>query len=692
MPGSNYKSGQHKGFTGLTAEVIQANVFERGGKMHGCMPGCVVQCSILYPDKDGNRLAAAYEYEALALLGTNLDITDADAVARLKFICDDLGVDVIEMGASLGVAAEAGKMKGGDVESAIKLLKDVEEGTELGEKLGNGVVRTAQYFGIDRVPAIKGQAIPGHDPRAVKGTGMTYATSPMGADHTAGLTYRAGLKKNQAKNSLRTQVKASACDTFGYCINALPGGKANLYEVIATLLSARYGADVSQDDVVDMSKQSLKDMLAFNEKSEFGKNKEPLPKFVREEALGPTKHTFDVSEEEINTMWDGLDSFREPKKIWEMRLPQIPNLLIGAGVFAKTGMAVKNLGCKKPLVVSGSTTKRLGRTDAVRDILKQAGLDSAEFCEMKADPPVSVLEKAGEVYKKEGCDCLIGVGGGSAMDGVKGIAVEVTYPGPLTEFDVNVGGAAKIGPEVPPIICIPTTSGTGSEANMFGVITDEVRDVKFPLVGAHLMPTLSIIDPEQCASMPASITADTGLDALSHLVEGYVTTAVDYNPFFDALALYGVKMIGENLRKAYNNPDDIDARMNMAMAAMFGGILVGKGLGLAHAVAHPLGAHYHISHGRAVAIGMLCAVRANKKVCEERYKDLAWALGRTDDLEKALLDLFKDLKFSVKLEDHGVPREDFKRAAFLISREVANIASNPAVVNEGKIEQLLEAL
>ena len=692
MPGSNYKSGQHKGFAGLTAEVIQANVFERGGKMHGCMPGCVVQCSILYPDKNGQRLAAAFEYEALALLGTNLDITDADDVARLKFICDNLGLDVIETGASLGVAASAGKMKAGDVQSAIKLLTEIEQGTELGTYLGNGVVRTAQYLGIDRVPAIKGQAIPGHDPRAVKGTGMTYATSPMGADHTAGLTYRAGLSKNQAKNSLRTQVKASACDTFGYCLNALPGGKASFYEVVAKLLSARYGDDVRHDDVVEMSKQSLKDMLKFNEGAEFGKNKEPLPKFVREEALGPTKHTFDVSEEEINKMWDGLDAFREPTKIWEMRLPKIPELLIGPGVFRQLGAAVKKLGCKKPLVVSGSTTKRLGRTDAVREILKKAGLDSAEFCAMVADPPVSVVEKAGVIYKKERCDCLIGVGGGSAMDGVKGIAVEVTYPGPLTEFDVNVGGAAKIGPEVPPIICIPTTSGTGSEANMFGVITDEVRNVKFPLVSEHLLPTLSIIDPEQCASMPKSITADTGLDALSHLVEGYVTTALDYNPYYDALALYGVKLIGQSLRKAYNNPNDITARWDMCMAAMFGGVLVGKGLGLAHAVAHPLGAHYHISHGRAVAIGMLCAVRANKKTCEEKYKDLAWALARTDNLEQALLDLFRDLQFSVKLEDHGVPREDFKKVAFLISREVGNIATNPAVMDENKILKLLEEL
>ena len=180
MPADNYTSGKPSGFKSVSAEAIQNKLFERGGKMHGCMPGCVVKCSILYPDEKGNQLAGAYEYEAVAMLGTNLGINDPDAIARLKFICDDLGIDVIEIGAALAVAGSAKKMTPGDEASAIRLLKEIEQKTEFGEILANGVVATAKALGIDRVPAYKGQAIPGHDPRGVKGTGVTYATSPWG--------------------------------------------------------------------------------------------------------------------------------------------------------------------------------------------------------------------------------------------------------------------------------------------------------------------------------------------------------------------------------------------------------------------------------------------------------------------------------------------------------------------------------
>ena len=194
---NNYRSGTPNNFIAVSGNRIQEILFERGGKMHGCMPGCVVKCSIIYPDKDGKRLCSAYEYETIALLGTNLGIIDNDAIARLKFMCDDLGVDAIETGSSLGLAADAGKMSFGDWESAARLLEEIEKETPLGLALGNGVVATAKYLNVSRIPAYKGQAIPGHDPRSVKGTGVTYFTSPMGADHTAGLTYRITKEQGQ---------------------------------------------------------------------------------------------------------------------------------------------------------------------------------------------------------------------------------------------------------------------------------------------------------------------------------------------------------------------------------------------------------------------------------------------------------------------------------------------------------------
>jgi len=269
MPGDNYRTGRPSGFEKVTGEVTRRTVWERRGKMHACMPGCIVQCSIIYFDEDGHR-TSAYEYEAVSMIGTNLGIADTDRVAQFKHICDDIGVDFIEIGSALGVSGEAGKMKPGDPDSVLHLLKEIEHGTELGRTIGNGVVETAKAFNISRIPAFRGQALPAHDPRAVKAMGVTYATSPQGADHTAGLTYRRPLAKNgQVVNSLRFQLRAAACDTFGYCLNSVPGRQASIYSFISDLLNARFGTDTTPDDILETAKQNLRDEIAFNEKSEF---------------------------------------------------------------------------------------------------------------------------------------------------------------------------------------------------------------------------------------------------------------------------------------------------------------------------------------------------------------------------------------------------------------------------------------
>lgn len=690
LPGDNYHSGRPEGFMKVRGEIIQKNLFERGGKMHGCMPGCVVQCSILYPDADGKTLASAYEYEAIGMLGTNLGIADPDAIGRLKFICDDLGLDLIEIGSCLGVAASAEKMKMGDEESAIRLLMEIEQGTEFGNTLANGVVSTAKALNISRIPAYKGQAIPAHDPRAVKGIGVTYATSPMGADHTAGLTYRIPLqKKGQIQNSLRFQVLAATCDSFGYCINSIPGGQASIYEFLADLLNARYGLSLIADHVVEIGKQTLKDELKFNEGAEFSKIYERYPAFVRTEALPPTGHVFDVEDSELDNLWGRLDTFRVPKKIWEVRLPSLPPILFGAGVIQSLGERAKGLNIKNALLIAGPVMKRIGRTEEVQEILENSGITSAVFSDVEPDPPVEEVEKAHQLYREKGCDGFIAVGGGSSLDAAKAIAVRVSQPGVLTEYDSMVGGTAKIRPPIPPLICVPTTSGTGSEVNQYAVITDTERDVKFIIMSNYLIPSLAIIDPTLCRSMPAGLTAESGIDALGHCVEGYVGRAIPYHPYYEALALYGVKLIGRSLRIAYENGEDIDARTDMCMAAINGGICFTKGLGIGHAIAHVLGARYHISHGKAVALGLLCFVRANKEACQEQFSDVAWALDRSDDLETGLVKLYKQLNLPSRLRDFEIPKGDLKTIAFETSKDAANLASNPMTVSESGILQVL---
>ena len=691
MPGNNYTTGRPEGFRQVTGEVMKKNLMERGGRMHGCMPGCVVQCSIIYVDAAGKRLASAYEYEGVALLGTNLGISDHDAIARLKFTCDDLGIDIIEIGSTLGVAASVGKMKLGDAGSAAGLLQEIENDTELGRILADGVVATAKAFEVSRVPAFKGQSMPAHDARAVKGMGVTYATSPMGADHTAGLTYRIPLQKTgQIANSLRAQVQAATCDTFGYCLNSMPGRQASIYAFLADLMNARYGLNLTRDEILEIGKRTLRDELKFNEGAEFSRIYERYPAFVRSEALPPTGSVFDVADDELDSIWDKLDAFAEPARVWEVRFPVVPSILFGMGAVRKTGERAKSLNIKKAMIVADPIMRDLGRIDEIQGILEERGIASAAFAEVEADPPVESIERAGQFYREQGCDGLIALGGGSSMDTAKATAVRVSQAGVLTEFESLVGGKAKIRPPLPPLICIPTTSGTGSETNQYAIITDKERSLKFTMMSELMVPRLAIIDPDLCRTMPPSITADTGVDALSHCVEGYVGMNDAYHPYYEALALYGVKLIGRSLRRAYQDGADIEARTDMCFAAAYGGISFSKGLGLGHAISHVIGAYYHVPHGRGCALGLLCHVRASREACRGQFAELSWALGSSGDLESALISLYQDLNLPTRFRDVGIPEGDLSKVAFEVSTNAVNLAANPVPLSDHQILALIK--
>ena len=690
LPSNNYHSGRPANFIAVSGDSIQKILFERGGMMHGCMPGCVVKCSIIYPDKEGRRLCSAYEYETIAMLGTNLGITDPDNIARLKFMCDDLGLDAIETGSSLGLAAEAGRMSFGDWKSAARLLEEIEEETPLGLALGNGVMATAKYLSISRIPAYKGQAIPAHDPRSVKGTGVTYFTSPMGADHTAGLTYKMPRDKDkQAENSLRSQVQAATCDAFGYCLNSVPGGRASIYQFFSDLMNARYGLRMTPKDIIEIGKQTLKDQLAFNGKSEFSKMDLKATPFVREEAITPTGQVFDVDDEEMKKVWKGLDSYGEKEKIWEVRIPPMPEMMFGAGVAGAIGERMRQLKIKKALLTTDPVMFSMGRADEVRKILESSGISAVVFSGVEPDPPIELVERVGKIYTDNRCDGVVGLGGGSSMDTAKAVALRATHTGEMREYESIVGGTAKIRPVLPPIICIPTTSGTGSEVNPYAVITDKERDVKFMLMSNHLIPRLAVIDPLYCKTMPPGLTVESGIDALAHCIEGYVSLAIPYHPYFEAMAVYGAKLIGRSLIHAYKDGNDIAARTDMCMAAICGGLAFLKGLGIGHAVTHVLGAHYHMPHGRAAIYGLLCFVKANKETCKESFIDMAQLLNRSNDLEESLLAFYRKLDIPISLKALGIPKDDLKKIAFDTSRDAVNMATNPTSVSERKILELL---
>ncbi len=460
---------------------------------------------------------------------------------------------------------------------------------------------------------------------------------------------------------------------------------------MADLLKARFGLELSADDVEDVGKETLGDELQFNERAGLGPIYDRYPAFVRTEPLPPKQSVFDVADTELDSIWSSLETFREPRKIWEVRFPQLPSVLFGADVIERLGERASELGLKKALLIADPVLRRMGTANRVQMILKQSDVASVVFSEVEPDPPIEELEKVAKLYREHGCNGLIALGGGSSLDAAKGAAVRLSQPGPLTEYESVFGGTARIKPPLPLVIGIPTTSGTGSEMNHFAVITDKKRDVKFVIMSEWVIPRLAIIDPVLCATMPPSVTAETGLDALAHCVEGYVGMASPYHPYYEALALYGVRLIGRSLRKACDEGRDLDARADMCMAALNGGLCLSKGLGVGHAIGHAVGAKYHISHGKAVALGLLCFVRANKETCRKQFSNLAWALDGSDNIEAALLRLYEYIKVPTRLRGLGIPESGLPEIAFETSKDAVNLARNPAPLSDRQILELLRA-
>jgi alcohol dehydrogenase class IV len=283
----------------------------------------------------------------------------------------------------------------------------------------------------------------------------------------------------------------------------------------------------------------------------------------------------------------------------------------------------------------------------------------------------------------------MGLGGGSSSDTAKAIGLRVTHGGEMREYEGIVGGGGKIKPILPPLICIPTTSGTGSEVNPCAVITDKERDLKFIMMSNHFIPKLAVIDPLYCKTMPAGLTVESGMDALAHCIEGYVSLATPYHPYFECMGLYGVKLIGRSLPRAYKDGNDIAARTDMCMAAVCGGLAFLKGLGIGHAITHVLGAHYHMPHGRAAMYGLLCFVKANQETCKEQFRDMAQLLNRSNDLEASLLEFYRKLDIPISLKAQGIPKDDLEKIAFYTTKDAVNMATDPTTPSQQKILELL---
>jgi aldehyde:ferredoxin oxidoreductase len=312
MPTRNFSNGNFEQADDLRGEHLRELVLARDGKVGTrCMPGCVIACRNQYVDEKGMPIVGTLQYETIALVGSNLGIGNLDDVARLNYMCNDLGLDTIETGAALGVVMEAGLVQFGDMEGIVSLLRQVEEGTALGRVIGNGAVTAGRVFGIRRVPVALGQAMPGYDPRSLKGNGVTYATSPQGADHTAGNAFGARKEVNplgiqgQKELSLKLQIISAMLDSTGLCLFARPPVIADP-QIMVDMLNGIYGWGWTKDDLDRFNRDVLRNELEFNRRAGITSADYRIPEYMREEPLAPHNAVFDVPDSDLDSVFDTL--------------------------------------------------------------------------------------------------------------------------------------------------------------------------------------------------------------------------------------------------------------------------------------------------------------------------------------------------------------------------------------------------
>lgn len=312
LPTRNFSAGSFEKAGEICGDKVAEMIAERGGEGRSgtpCVRGCVIACSNVFPNAAGKKTVASIQYENIALLGSNCGIGNLDDIAELDDLCNQVGVDAIETGAAIGVAMEAGVIAFGDAEGAKDLVRQIGRGTWLGRILGNGVVVTGKVLGVRRVPAIKGQAIAAYDPRALKGNGVTYVTSPMGADHTAGNALETAKTvnplgiENQVEVSRKLQIRAAILDTMGLCLFTRPPFTKNP-DLFLPLLKGRYGWDLAYADVQRMGLDVLETEREFNRRSGAGEEFNDMPEFMREEPLPPMNSVYDVPMEEMQRIWE----------------------------------------------------------------------------------------------------------------------------------------------------------------------------------------------------------------------------------------------------------------------------------------------------------------------------------------------------------------------------------------------------
>lgn len=299
-----------------------------------------------------------------------------------------------------------------------------------------------------------------------------------------------------------------------------------------------------------------------------------------------------------------------------------PSVIVnGPGAAKEAGSFAKGIG-KKALIVTDRNLEKFGLLNDVKNSLEMAGIPFAGYNNVMNEPTMDHSAEGLNIYRETQADFLVAVGGGSPIDAAKSIAALANNPGKMSDFT----GANRIPRPGAPLIAIPTTAGTGSEVTQFTIITDTTRDVKMLISSPHIMPRVALVDPLMTLAMPRSITAATGLDALTHAIEAYVS--VKAQPITDTLALQAIRVIAGNLRQAWSNADNLEARTHMAIGALQAGLAFSNSsVALVHGMARPIGAYFHVPHGVSNAALLPLVIEFSIPGNPQRYAEIAGAMG-----------------------------------------------------------------
>ena len=358
------------------------------------------------------------------------------------------------------------------------------------------------------------------------------------------------------------------------------------------------------------------------------------------------------------------------------------------GAIKTLASLLSSLGISKPLLVTDPFLSKTAIVADIEQLLKK--FNPILFANTPQNPTEEAVEDAVQVYLAEKCDGIIAIGGGSSIDLAKGVALLATHPGPIEQYAVILGGLEKISSKVVPVIAVPTTAGTGSEVGRAALIS--LRDGrKLGFISPHLIPKIALCDPELTLGLPAGLTAATGMDALTHCIETYLSPRV--NPPADAIAIDGAKRAAAWVEIAFTDGSNRDARWNMMMASLQGGLTFQKGLGAVHSMSHPLGGLKSpvLHHGTLNAVILPAVLRFNESYCTKKFAELKIAMGVPNDtsLDRFIENLNQKLNLPKSLSAMGVTREIIPAMVEGALKDHSS-ASNPRPLSKKDFELLFE--